>query len=330
MIADIVCGLAWGDEGKGAVVSQLARSGSYTHAIKPSGGSNSGHTVYVNGVRTSSHVIPSSALYGVRSIVGSGCVLNESKFFAELDKLSKLKSDISNLVKIAHNAHIVTDKHIEEEQNESRIGTTRQGIGGAYRDKAARVGQRAEDVPGLREFCIDLHKELHIDSPNAVILCENSQGISLDVDLAEKYPYCTSTNVGPAAVLNNGIPFSAIRKVFGVAKCYDTYVGSMAFQDRTDPILDKIAEVGMEFGTTTGRRRQVGYLDMDRIIRNAASIGATDIIMKKGDILRKVGVWRLKFNGEDFRFHDETDFRNFVAEKFNNLNVIFSESPDGI
>ena len=86
---DICVGLSWGDEGKGKIVSQLSKEKSYNFVCRWSGGNNAGHTIYVNGNKFSTHLIPSGVFYGVPSIIGPGCVLNIKAFYEELDYLKE-------------------------------------------------------------------------------------------------------------------------------------------------------------------------------------------------------------------------------------------------
>ena len=106
--ADIVVGLAWGDESKGKVTSQLASaknedgSNYYDTVARWGGGNNAGHTVYVDGEKYKTHLIPSGVFHGVQSLIGPGCVLNPESFYKEIDYLSKSGFDMS-LIKVAPN-----------------------------------------------------------------------------------------------------------------------------------------------------------------------------------------------------------------------------------
>ena len=86
---DICCGLSWGDEGKGKIVSQLSKSGEYDFVCRWSGGNNAGHTVYVNNRQYSTHLIPSGIFYGVKSIIGPGCVIHLKSFMQEVNYLQE-------------------------------------------------------------------------------------------------------------------------------------------------------------------------------------------------------------------------------------------------
>ena len=145
--ADVVVGLAWGDEGKGKVTSYLASIGSYDYICRWAGGSNAGHTVYLNEKQYKTHVIPSGIFHGIPSIIGPGCVVNKEKLYAELDYLHKNGFDI-NLVKVSPRAHIVTDEHLQIDIHmmARELGTTSNGIAPCYAEKAARTGLRAAQI----------------------------------------------------------------------------------------------------------------------------------------------------------------------------------------
>ena len=65
----------------------------------------------------------------------------------------------------------------------------------------------------------------------------------------------------------NAVPPRNIRHVWGVAKAYETYVGAKKFQPKGE-IFDKIQEVGEEYGATTGRKRQVNWMDLNFLRKN--------------------------------------------------------------
>ena len=112
---DIVSGLAWGDEAKGKIVAQLAKSGKYNYVCRWAGGNNAGHTIYINNQKYKTHLIPSGVFYNVKSIIGPDCVVNKKSFFEELNYLLEHGFNI-DLVKISPKAHIITDEHIEEDK----------------------------------------------------------------------------------------------------------------------------------------------------------------------------------------------------------------------
>ena len=135
---DTVLGLSYGDEGKGKITHLLSSKNKYDFCLRVAGGANAGHTIFHNGKEFVTHIIPTGIFYGIPGIIGSGCVLNVGQFFNEISELKKSGINLTNKVFIAENCHIVQDKHLQEEVAEAKIGTTKRGIGPAYRDKYAR------------------------------------------------------------------------------------------------------------------------------------------------------------------------------------------------
>ena len=215
MIADVVVGLQYGDEGKGKVTHHLCKTGGYTHVLRFNGGCNAGHTIFHEGRKYVTHHIPAGVFFGIKSIIGNGCVLDPIQFFRELDELESGGIDTSGLIYVAKNCHVITDSHKNEDGKDKKIGTTKRGNGPAYRDKYSRAGMLAKDHPDLKPYLIDLHDEFW-NHGEAKILCEGAQGFGLDIDWGD-YPFVTSSHCLTSSVLLNAIPHYAIRDVWGVA-----------------------------------------------------------------------------------------------------------------
>jgi adenylosuccinate synthase len=75
MKSDIVIGLQYGDEGKGKVVDHLIKNGEYTCCVRYNGGPNAGHTVYFRDQKLVTHQVPTGAIHGFKSLIGSSCML---------------------------------------------------------------------------------------------------------------------------------------------------------------------------------------------------------------------------------------------------------------
>ena len=217
MIADIIVDLQFGDCGKGKIANHLCRDGDYTHVIRYNGGCNAGHTIYNGGKKFVTHHIPCGVFHGVRSVIGPGCVLQPKMFFEELQDLREAGYDVDNLVKIAENTHIITDFHLAQDLKDEEIGTTKRGNGPAYRDKYARKGVRAYEIPELAPFLIDMHDELYKTNENVEILFEGAQGFGLDIDWGD-YPFVTSSHCTTGGALLNGVGPRNVRDVWGDSK----------------------------------------------------------------------------------------------------------------
>jgi adenylosuccinate synthase len=331
MIADIIVDLQYGDCGKGKITHHLLKSGEYTHCIRYNGGCNAGHTIYHDGIKFVTHHLPAGCFFGVKSIIGPGCVVNINQFFNEINELGEKGIDTQGIVFIAENAHIITDNHLKEDQKDTTIGTTKSGNGPAYRDKYARNGTRAKDIPELQPYLIDIYEELHVNTKNPVILFEGAQGFGLDIDWGD-YPYVTSSNCISAAALMNGVPPQAVRNIWGVAKAYETYVGSKKFQG-DDPIFEQIQEVGDEYGATTGRKRQVNWMNMNLLEKAANINGVTHLVINKMDVLEKVKRWTTIHNDNLVSYLDASGFKTHIKSKLSGTtinNFYFSSSPQHI
>lgn len=331
MKIDVVLGLQYGDEGKGKVCHSLLREKKYTHVVRFNGGGNAGHTIYHNGKKLITHLVPAGVFFGVKSIIGPGCVINPKKFFEELSYLKSEGVDVDGLVRVAKNAHVVSEDHVFEDSKDSKIGTTRTGNGPAYRDKYIRTGLRAEDSTQLQPYLVDMYAEFYgRDAREFEVLAEGAQAFGLDVDWGD-YPYVTSSHCGVGSVLLNGFNHKDIRDVYGVIKAYDTYVGAKKFQP-DDHLLEKIQEVGMEFGSTTGRKRQCNWLDWDLVVKAIKMNGVNRLVVNKVDVLQKVGAWKAKIRGELMDFSEEKEFCAFLRGESENLwvNCRLSYDPSQI
>jgi adenylosuccinate synthase len=119
-----------------------------------------------------------------------------------------------------------------------------------------------------------------------VVVFEGAQGALLDLDHGT-YPFVTSSNpVAGAACIGAGVGPKDIDEVWGVTKAYSTRVGSGPFPTELEgPLAEEIREQGAEYGTTTGRARRVGWLDLVAL-RYAAQINSlTSLAVTKLDVL---------------------------------------------
>lgn len=118
------------------------------------------------------------------------------------------------------------------------------------------------------------------------ILAEGAQGSLLDIDFGS-YPFVTSSNTICAGVCSGlGIAPSKIGKVYGVFKAYCTRVGNGPFPtELNDETGQLMRDQGHEYGSTTGRPRRCGWLDIPALNYAIMLNGVTDLIMTKGDVM---------------------------------------------
>jgi len=231
---------------------------------------------------------------------------------------------ISDRAHVILPTHIIRD-NASEEKRKDKIGTTGRGIGPTYMDKIGRVGIRVGDLAqttysiglmigknwdltgihyqsaeatalaaDLKEY-YDILKKHIINTSDYInlairskknILFEGAQGLLIDVDHGT-YPYVTSSNPSAGGVCTgSGVGPSKIDHVVGVIKAYTTRVGEGPFPTELHGLqADDIRDRGNEFGTTTGRPRRCGWLDMVAL-RHAINVNGVDsLAITKLDIL---------------------------------------------
>ena len=124
------------------------------------------------------------------------------------------------------------------------------------------------------------------DKKGKAILFEGAQGACLDVDHG-LYPFTTSSNVVAGQVeAGSGAGLNRKKRIVGIAKAYLTYVGRGPLPTEIAPPLeDKIREIGQEYGTTTGRARRIGWIDLVQLKYANQLNGFTELILTKVDVL---------------------------------------------
>ena len=336
--ADIVCGLAWGDEAKGKIVSSLLKKNQYDCVCRWSGSHNAGHTIFINKKKYVTHLIPAGIFYNIKSYIGPDCLVNIDELVNELTYL-KNNGFNTNYLFISPNAHVIQAKHVKEdlEKYTKTQGSTGKGVAPCARDKYARVGLRICD---LNEEILNKLKPfnkliiLDIDNLYGNILCEGAQGNWLDINYGN-YPYVTSANTFPFSACTLGFSPRKIRNIYGAAKIYDTRVGvDPFFSDDLlkQKSLSNIADVGNEFGATTGRLRKVNWLNVDKLIHSINISGTNYVIISKTDILEKVGEYKFIYNDLLMTYHTINNMKEELSiiikkECIDVDQVIFSNSP---
>ncbi len=173
----LVVGLFWGDEGKAKIVDFLTPYAEVV--VRYQGGANAGHSVEVAGQRFVLHQVPTGILHpDKKCVLGAGMVIDLPQLVEELSELESKGIEWRGRIMVSPRAHLVLPYHklIEEIQEAKRsIGTTRRGIGPAYRDKAARIGIRVGEVKLGKAHLI---KKLGIWLKEVGELYEKTAGVS--------------------------------------------------------------------------------------------------------------------------------------------------------
>ena len=176
-----------------------------------------------------------------------------------------------------------------------------------------------EALEFLREFKI-VNGEYFINDKIAAgkrVLAEGAQGSMLDVDFGT-FPFVTSSSTISAGVCSGlGIAPQKIKEVIGITKAYCTRVGSGPFPtELTDDTGDFLRNAGNEFGSTTGRPRRCGWIDLVALQFACMINGVTQMVMTKADILDGLDTLQVcngyKVNGEE---------QNYIPFQMNRLNI---------
>ena len=148
----VVVGSQWGDEGKGKIVDWLSSEADII--VRFQGGHNAGHTLVIDGVTYKLRLLPSGIVRKDKiSVIGNGVVIDPWAFLDEIDEIKSKGVAVSekNLI-ISEAATLILPFHKEMDEiredaaGNSKIGTTRRGIGPAYEDKVGRRSIRVMDL----------------------------------------------------------------------------------------------------------------------------------------------------------------------------------------
>ncbi len=160
------------------------------------------------------------------------------------------------------------------------------------------------------------------------VLAEGAQGSMLDVDFGT-FPFVTSSSTISAGVSSGlGIAPQKIKEVFGITKAYCTRVGSGPFPTEIhDETGERLRKLGSEFGSTTGRPRRCGWIDLVALNFACMINGVTQLVMTKADVLDSLEELEVcnmyKVNGVDTKqipfqmqgMHIEPVYKNFKGWK---------------
>ncbi len=139
----------------------------------------------------------------------------------------------------------------------------------------------------LKEFCCDSHILLNsMIEQGKNILFEGAQGVLLDIDHGT-YPYVTSSNTTSGNIFSgSGVGYNSLDKLIGIVKAYTTRVGEGPFPTELhDSFGDMLRDKGGEYGSTTGRPRRCGWLDMVALKYAINLTGIDTLALTKLDVL---------------------------------------------
>jgi len=386
-----VCGLQWGDEGKGQIVDMLTDR--FDVVARYNGGNNAGHSVHVGDEKFALHLLPSGVIHpGQLNVIGNGVVVDptpETGILKEIAGLRERGVDLGENLRISARAHCVMPYHREEDRlreaaaaapgngdDAKSIGTTGRGIGPCYADKAHRttavrmcdlvdpdmlkrrlarvlpikaaVLKALAEVSGLQpdlpdaddllaramswgealrpHVCDTRHLLADAEDAGKRVLFEGANAVLLDVDHGT-YPFVTSSSTSPLGIAaGTGLPTYRLTTVLGVAKAYVSRVGGGPHPTEQDNAVGQhLREVGQEYGTTTGRPRRTGWIDLVALRYAAQLAGCTGLVMTGLSVLAGLATLRLctgyKLDGEILR-HYPAD-----AATLERLEPVYDEMP---
>jgi adenylosuccinate synthase len=151
-----------------------------------------------------------------------------------------------------------------------------------------------------------------------LVLFEGAQGAMLDIDHGT-YPFVTSSNtVAGAACAGAGVGPRSIDEVWGVAKAYTTRVGAGPFPtELEDELGARLRDTGGEFGTTTGRARRIGWLDLVALRYASRVNGFTGLVITKLDVLTGIDPLYVaeRYLGPEGATFDEFPYHQTILHK---------------
>jgi adenylosuccinate synthase len=151
-----------------------------------------------------------------------------------------------------------------------------------------------------------------------LVVFEGAQGTLLDIDHGT-YPFVTSSNVvAGSACAGAGVGPSSIHEVWGIAKAYTTRVGAGPFPtELDDPLGEAIRDAGHEFGTTTGRARRTGWLDLVALRYATRINGLTGLIVTKLDVLTGIDPLNVavRYRGPEGATFEEFPYHQSILHK---------------
>lgn len=164
----VIVGTQWGDEGKGKLVDWLTERAQAV--VRFQGGHNAGHTLVIQGQKTSLHLIPSGIMRaGVRCYIGNGVVVSAAKLLEEITGLERAGVEVRSRLRISEACPLILPLHAaldqareshRESAGQQKIGTTGRGIGPAYEDKIARRALKVQDLKYPERFASKLRELL--------------------------------------------------------------------------------------------------------------------------------------------------------------------------
>jgi len=283
MPSTVVVGGFFGDEGKGKIISYLAKKDNPTIVVRGGAGPNAGHTIKDGNTTYKVRMLPSGFLNkNARVMIGPGVVVDPQVFLKEIQEFG-----VSGRVFLDNHCGIIEQNHLDQDSKgrlKEKIGSTGSGTGPANAERAMRTLKMAKDIESLSSHVIDVPAEVNSalkDQKN--VLVEGTQGTHLSL-WHGTYPFVTSKDVTASGICADiGIGPKRVDEVLVVFKAYLTRVG-------TGPMPNELSaketeqKGWAEFGTVTGRPRRAAEFDFELAQRAIMLNSATQLSITKLDV----------------------------------------------
>jgi len=206
----IVVGAQFGGEGKGNITSHLAKNPKVCGVAVRVGGTNAGHTSVIDGTAINAHQIPVPCFVrpDVIGVIGAGGLVDTGVLRSEIEMCQRLRGWMPT-IHIDWNATVIEKKHRDAEIDlNNQWGSTCSGTSAALADRAMRRAKLWKEMQATLgaeystvEGCDTPIKLIDAIEAGYPVLLEGTQGFGLGVSDGCHYPYCTSKNVSPMALL---------------------------------------------------------------------------------------------------------------------------------
>ena len=281
----VLVGGFYGDEGKGKIVSYLAKKDNCTIAVRGGVGPNAGHSIVWQGKTYGLRMLPSAFVNPkTRLMIGPGVLVNPEVFLKEVTELgAEKRSSLDPQCAIIEQRHIDLDRG--SEYLSGKIGTTGTGTGPCNVDRVNRTARLARDIPELNGYLADIPAAVNLALKKGEnVLVEGTQGTFLSL-FHGSYPYVTSKDVTASSIAADvGLGPTNVDDVLVIFKAYVTRVGAGFLRDELSP--EEASKRGWaEFGTVTKRQRRAAPFDYDLARRAVMLNGATQIAITKLDVV---------------------------------------------
>ena len=282
MTCSILVGGAWGDEGKGKCITYLCDTDKPEIIARAGVGPNAGHSVEFNGEKYGLRLTPSGFVHrDAKLMIGAGVLVNPDVLFKEFEDLKKY--NVQERMCVDPRCAIIDEDHMNRDKKSEhlakKIGSTGSGCGPANSDRVLRTIKLARDVDVLQDYITDVSLACNeaIDNGENVFI-EGSQGFALSLYYGT-YPYVTSKDTTASTFAADvGVGPTKVDEVIDVFKAYISRVGEGPFP--TEMTQEEAESKGLEeYGVVTGRRRRIGYFDMELAKESCRINGATQIAL---------------------------------------------------